>query len=270
MGVRTDWIRYGQEQAYLALPDRAALPLPGVIVIQEIWGVDEHIEEVTRRIAAAGYAALAPDLYASGGERPEALARPRIAETQAFVKRLPPGSFGDPGAREAELARLPEAERRQITETFARLFAGMGKRDGHLSSLRSAVRHLRIDRPETRGQKVACVGFCMGGGLSALLACEEPELAGAAVFYGSAPPEAKVPAIACPLIAFYGEKDARVNAGIPVFQEAMRRAGKQFEHHVYDGAGHSFFNDSSGSYEVRAARDSFARLLSFFVNVLTG
>jgi carboxymethylenebutenolidase len=110
----------------------------------------------------------------------------------------------------------------------------------------------------------------MGGGLSALLACEEPELAAAAVFYGSAPPAERVAKISCPVIAFYGEKDQRINAGIAAFQEAMRKSGKSFEHHVYPGASHAFFNDSRPSYDVRASRDSFARLLDFFLKNLGG
>jgi carboxymethylenebutenolidase len=103
----------------------------------------------------------------------------------------------------------------------------------------------------------------MGGGLSALLACEEPELAGAAIFYGSAPPLESIPGIACPVVGFYGALDQRINAGLPAFTEAMKNAGKAFESHLYEGAGHSFFNDCRPSYEVHAARDSFARLLEF-------
>ena len=72
MPVKAEWISYGNRSGYLAVPERAALPLPAVVVIQEIWGVDEHIQDVTRRIAAAGYAALAPDLWAEHGERPAA------------------------------------------------------------------------------------------------------------------------------------------------------------------------------------------------------
>jgi carboxymethylenebutenolidase len=93
----------------------------------------------------------------------------------------------------------------------------------------------------------------MGGSLSALLACEESELSGAAMYYGGAPDEAKISAIACPVIAFYGGNDQRVNAGIPAFEAAMKKEGKSFEHRVY---------------EVNASRDSFARLLSFFANTL--
>jgi carboxymethylenebutenolidase len=110
----------------------------------------------------------------------------------------------------------------------------------------------------------------MGGGLSALLACEEPELSAAAVYYGNAPSAEKVAKIACPVLAFYGEKDQRVNAGIPGFEEAMRKGGKSFEHHIYPDATHAFFNDDGPRYNVRAARDSFARLLMFFARTLSG
>jgi carboxymethylenebutenolidase len=62
----------------------------------------------------------------------------------------------------------------------------------------------------------------------------------------------------------------RVNAGISGFQEAMGAGGKSFEHHVYDGAGHAFFNDEGAQYDVKAARDSRARLLAFFAKALSG
>jgi carboxymethylenebutenolidase len=65
------------------------------------------------------------------------------------------------------------------------------------------------------------------------------------------------------VIGFYGGLDQRINAGIPAFAEAMRAAGKRFEHRIYEGAPHAFFNDTRPSYEVRAARASFARLLEF-------
>ena len=60
------------------------------------------------------------------------------------------------------------------------------------------------------------------------------------------------------------------NAGLPGFQEVVRAEGKSFEHHVYDRAGHAFFNDEAPSYEVKATRDSYARLLAFFAKTLSG
>jgi len=64
--------------AYLARPRPASGPLPAVVVIQEVWGVDGHIEDVTERLAAAGYMALAVDLYSAGGGRPAALTVERV------------------------------------------------------------------------------------------------------------------------------------------------------------------------------------------------
>jgi carboxymethylenebutenolidase len=108
----------------------------------------------------------------------------------------------------------------------------------------------------------------MGGGLSALLACHDETLSGAVMFYGSSPPADFVPAIACPVLGFYGSMDTRVNATLPGFAEAMKNAGRHFEHHTYEGAGHGFFNDSRLSYNADAARDAFFRTLAFFEKTL--
>jgi carboxymethylenebutenolidase len=272
MSITSEWIRYTEGSGYFARPSRATTNLPGVLVIQEIGGVNPHIEDVTRRIAAAGYAALAPDLFEVNGTRPPALTNERIAEVFAFGARLAPGTLFDAAARDAELQKLDETLRLRIKETFSQVFsfAAPGRTESLMGPLRGAYRHLREERAETRGQKIACVGFCMGGGLSALLACDEPELSGAAVFYGMTPPAEKAARIRCPVIAFYGSRDQRVNVGIPGFQEQMRGEGRSFEHHVYDGASHAFFNDDAPSYDVNAARDAFTRLLAFFSKTLAG
>ncbi len=271
MAIIGEWISYGDSIGYLALPDRAQKPLPAVIVIQEVWGVEDHIEDVTRRIAAAGYAALAPDLYAPGGRRPEALSRERVAETMALMGAMAPATRADPKAREAELAKLPSPQAERVAATFAAAFSfvGPGRLDALLPGLRSAFRHLRTENPATRGQRIGCVGFCMGGGLSALLSCEEEELSAAAIYYGSAPPTERIAKVACPLIGFYGANDARLMAGLPVFEAAMSGAGKSFEKHIYEGAGHAFLNDTGPAYEVKAARDSWSRLLGFFARTLS-
>lgn len=271
MAIRAEVVRCGDCSGYLAMPERAALPLPAVIVIQEITGVAEHMEDVTRRIAAAGYVAVAPDLYAVKGQRPAPLGRERMLKAMAFMRTLPPGAaFGDPAARDAALARLPEGERRPVGDTLSAMAAQFSKMPDMMFCLRSAVHYLRHERPETRQQKIGCVGFCMGGGLSALLACEEPELSAAVVYYGASPSAEKVAGVSCPVLGFYGEKDTRVTSGVPAFEEAMRKAGKSFEHHIYPGAMHAFFNDDGGAYDVRAVRDSFPRMLAFFQKHLTG
>ena len=268
MAIRSEWVRYGDQLGYLALPEHAATPLPGVVVIHDLLGLNDHVEDVTRRIAAAGYAALAPDLFASAGGRPAPLIEERIQEAMTFLSRLSGAARSDRAAREAELAKLPEPERLRIGESIGQLFAfaAPGRWDGLVRALRKAVRYLRWERPETLGQKVAC----MGEELSILLACGEPELSGAAVFYAIAPPAAKLAEIRCPLIAFYGANDTHASTCIPGFAEAMREAGKCFEYHIYEGAGRGFFCDTKPNYyDVRASRDAFARLLTFFLKALT-
>jgi carboxymethylenebutenolidase len=243
------------------------------LIIQEAWGVDAHIEDVTRRFAAAGYVALAPDLYAHAGQRPEPLSRERLAAVVAFLDAAGSAVMGDPEARARALATRDEPERTQLAEALDRLavvaFGGAG-RDEHLVTLRAAAEYLRRERQETRGQKLGAVGFCMGGGLSALLACRDPDLAAAVVFYGSAPPAAEIPAIHCPVLGFYGGTDQHLVSQLPALSAAMAAAGKSFQPHVYPEAGHAFFNDGRLSYDVDAARDAFARTLTFLRQALAG
>jgi carboxymethylenebutenolidase len=258
---------------YLARPERAKGALPALLIIQEAWGVDTHIEDVTRRFAAAGYVALAPDLYAHAGKRPEALSRERLAAVVAFVNEAGPTVMGDPQARARALELRDEPERIALAESLDRLSVvafGGARREDHLATLRSAAAYLRAERQETRGQRLGAVGFCMGGGLSGLLACRDPELAAAVIFYGAAPPAAEIPAVACPVLAFYGGQDQRLMGQLPALTAAMQAAGKSFQHHVYPSAGHAFFNDGRTSYDADAARDAFARTLIFLRQALAG
>ncbi len=269
MAVKAEWIEYGGDIGYFAVPERAKAPVPGVVVVSEVMGINAQIEDATRRIAAAGYAALAPDIYAVGGERPEALRRERVDEAMAFMQTMPPQARFDPAARDASMAVLPADKRARILESFTTIFSMINRVPEFVPPLRRAVDYLRSRNPRSAGRRVGCVGFCMGGGLSALLACEEPELSAAAVYYGTAPAAEKIAGIACPVLGFYGALDQRINAGIPDFEKAMKAAGKDFEYRIYEGANHGFFNDDSPGYDAEASRDSFARLLGFFAGRLS-
>ena len=202
MPVTAQWIRHEDSLGFLAWPERARTPLPSVLVIQEIWGVDEHIKDVTRRIAAAGYLAYAPDLYAKDGIRPEALQPERVVEYQAFLQTLP-AAANTPADRAAALSAWPEPSRTLLTQTHQLLFGQLRDLDKYLPALHHASNFLLRTSPLSSGQKLACVGFSMGGGLAGLLSTSEPELSGAAIFYGSAPPIERVPQIASSLIGFY-------------------------------------------------------------------
>jgi len=266
MSWSSEWVRFGsggEYTGYLAYPKRAPLPLPGVIVIQEAWGVDAFIEEVAQRLALAGYAAFAPDLYARDGARPPLLTRERVAQLQAFVNQPPPGVWQDKAKRDEAIGALAEPARATLSATHE-AFQKAVSSDGHIDVLLAASRHLRAEQKATRGQKIGSVGFCLGGGLSALLAARDPEIAAAVVYYGVSPPDALVPAIQAPILGLYGEHDPRINGTLPGFAAAAERHHKRFEQHVYPGAQHAFFNGNRPSYDVAASRDAYARVLAFF------
>jgi carboxymethylenebutenolidase len=256
----------GELSGYLVQLDRAAAqaPLPAVVVLQEAWGLTPHIEDVAGRYADAGYAALAPDLYARRGVRPAPLARDRMAELLDFVNASGSAVIMDEKARAEALAKLPPASGARVKESLEAVFGGPRNLAAHVPALLAATKFLREENPSTRGAPVGSVGYCMGGGLSALLACHDPELACACIYYGNAPPLERVPAITAPVYGFYGRKDKRLVDGIAPFAEAMKKAGKTFESHVYDGADHAFFNDERPTYDARASRDAFARTLDAF------
>lgn len=269
MKLAAKWMVYGEDNqytGYFAAPKAVRDELPAVLVLHEIWGVDGHIEDLVHRFAQAGYAAFAPDLYAVGGKRPAAQAVPRIEAAKRFMDSLAQGAWADEERRAEALSALSEDEAVQVQETLATLFAGARAVASHVEQLLASTQFLRDECVPTRGQGVLAAGFCMGGALSARLACHDPALRAAAIFYGSAPPAAMLPGIHCPVIGFYGGLDPTITDGMHMFAEAMRLAGKAFEHHVYAEAGHAFFNDTRKSYHAPSARHSFGRLLSFFAH----
>jgi carboxymethylenebutenolidase len=207
MFLETGWVdvAMGGEtcSAYRARPMPASERLPGILLIQEIWGVDEHIQDVTQRFATAGYLALAPDLHARGARRPE-LEPERIQAVKRFLDTLPPQQWGDPAARTRALEILPPAERESTAATLGALF-GPRDLDAQVSLLRQAVAFLRADAG--CDGVVGCVGWCMGGTLSGLLACREPSLSAAVVFYGMPPTAEDIGALACPVLGLYGALD---------------------------------------------------------------
>jgi carboxymethylenebutenolidase len=272
MALHAEWVRYGaadQWSGYFAAIDRAAAPLPGLVVFQEAWGVDAHIEDVARRFARAGYAVLAPDLFARHGQRPAALDGPRLAEPQALHNSLPSGSWRDPAARAQARTAFGDQAAARIEETLGVLFSPGGPLAAaqHLPAATAALAYLRETQPLSRGAKVATLGFCMGGAVSALVGCRDPDVAVSLVFYGSSPAAGEA-AHAGHIVGFYGANDAHVNPTIPPFEAAMREAGRPFEVQMYEGAGHAFFNDNRPSYHATAARHAFASALDVLVQAI--
>lgn len=270
MALETKWVSYGNNQqftGYLAKMDRVKEGLPSIIVIQEIWGVDAHIKNVTEKFAEAGYLAFAPDLYAKNGNRTEDLQSERVEEVKAFLDSLPRTVWNNPAERESALHELEEGKRNRITNTFERMFGGIHSSD-YIDQLLASSTYLREECESSKGQGVASIGFCMGGALSGLLACRDSQLKGAAIFYGNSPSEEEIEKINCPIYGFYGDQDKRISDNVPSFAEQMKKHNKKFDYQIYPGTHHAFFNDTRSSYHVVSARDAYQRVLQFFHQVL--
>lgn len=264
MAIQTARIEYDGFDGYRAQPERAVGPLPGVIVLQEIWGVDDHIEDVTRRFAAAGYVAVAPDLFSVKGARPEPVTKERIAEVQAWANTAPRDAIFDGAKRKAALDALDDqALAGRVHATMSSLTPALGAMDDFLPHLLATVAYLHTADPVARGQKVGAVGFCMGGGLVGRLACATTDLAAGVIFYGSPPPLDRVGQGTAPLLGLYAQSDAGIVAALPAFSEAMETAKRPFEKHIWSDANHAFFNDGRPSYAAHAARDAFVKTLAF-------
>jgi len=95
------------------------------------------------------------------------------------------------------------------------------------------------------------------------LATQLPELVAAVPFYGGAP-TADIEKIKASLLIHNAENDARILAGMPAYEAAMKAAGVKYEHHVYPGTQHGFNNDTTPRYDQAAAKLAWERTIAFF------
>lgn len=112
--------------------------------------------------------------------------------------------------------------------------------------------------------KVGAMGFCWGGGMVGELAVHAPALNAGVVYYGRQPQAAGVEKIKAPLLLHYAGLDTRINEGIAAFEEALKKTGKSYTLHMYEGANHAFNNDTSEArYNKQAAEQAWARTITF-------
>ncbi len=124
--------------------------------------------------------------------------------------------------------------------------------------------------PATNG-KAGAVGFCWGGGMVNALAVADPTLAAGVAYYGQQPPADAVPKITAPLLLHYGGLDERINAGIAVYEAALKANGKSYELYVYEGANHAFNNDTNATrYNKDAADLAWSRTVAFLKKNVAG
>ena len=235
---------------YLATPVGAG-PFPAVIVIQEIFGVNDHIRDITRRFAQQGYIALAPAIY----------------------QRQAPGFETGYTAKDIEIGRVYKNQ----TQT-AQL----------LSDIQATIDYL-YRLPQVKPIGVGCIGFCFGGHVAYLVAVL-PQIKATASFYGAGivtwspgggePTITRTKDIKGTLYAFFGEKDDSIPAAeVAQIATKLDKCGTSHRIFSYAGADHGFFCDqrenrrrvtrfARASYNPQAAEDAWNHVLELFRSTL--
>ena len=212
--------------AYLAQP--AGIAKGAVVVIQEIFGVNSHIQVVTDRFAAQGYLAIAP----------------------AMFERVTPG---------VNLGYQPD----DMTAGMGLKAAATDlPNPGVMQDIQAAIDYAA----QHSGGKVGVIGFCWGGLLTWQSACTLNGISAAVPYYGggmtAASEVARQPK--CPVMAHFGEKDGYIPMdGVQAFAVAH----PDVTVHTYD-ADHGFNCDQRGSYNQAAADKARERTLAFFADKL--
>jgi carboxymethylenebutenolidase len=205
-----------------------------VIVIHEIFGMTPWVQGVADQLAQDGFIAIAPDLLSGLG--------PNGGGTDSLGQ----------GVGQAIRGLTPEMRAAKL----------------------DAVMAYGQTIPSSNG-KTGAVGFCWGGGSSLLYAIAQPKLSAAVMYYGPAPTQpgsaaldlSGLPAIAAPILAHYPSTDPRTLDSAQPISDEMKRLGKSFEFHVYDGAAHGFMHQRSEA-DTRAAVESWPRTVAFFAKNL--
>ena len=135
-----------------------------------------------------------------------------------------------------------------------------------LLDLKAGVDYL-ASRKDVKAGAIGSIGWCMGGKYSFQLAAEEPRLAAAVGYYGRPPGDAAVEKIKIPVLGnFGGEDKGPSKEQAQAFEAAMKKAGKDVDIKIYEGAGHAFANENNPwkGYREEAAKDAWSRSVAFF------
>lgn len=111
---------------------------------------------------------------------------------------------------------------------------------------------------------VGVVGFCFGGWISNMMATRLPDLGAAVPFYGGQPDAELVPEIQAPIQLHFAEQDARVNAGWPAYEAALKAHEKDYTAYMYEGLQHGFHNDTTPRFDPEGAKLAWERTVAFF------
>ena len=215
----------GAFSAYVARPkaDKA----PAVVVIQEIFGVNQVMRDITDGLASQGYLAVCPDLF----------------------WRIEPG---------IDITDKSEAEWKRAFELFNAFDVDAGVKD-----IQATIKAIRADG-QCSG-KVGAVGFCLGG-LLAFLTATRTDVDAAVSYYGvgieSRTPEAEK--LAEPLLLHIAEEDQFVPKEAQAMILRDLKNHPQIEIHTYPGRNHAFAREGGDHYDAADAKLAGGRTLQFF------
>lgn len=225
--------------AYLASPT-AEGSYPGVIVVQEIFGVNDHIRDVTRRFAREGYVAIAPAIY----------------------QRQAPGFEAGYSEEDLKIGREYK-EQTNATELT--------------SDIQATIDFLQ-GLPQCKQGGVGTIGFCFGGHV-VYLAAPLPEIKATASFYGAGiatntpgggePTIARTKDITGQIYCFFGTEDPLIpNEQVDSIEEELKKQNIPHQVFRYEGVTHGFFCDQRESYNEEAAQDAWQHVLNLFNQTL--
>ena len=222
----------GRLPAYYARPAGAG-PFPTILVIEEIFGVHEYIQDVCRRLAKLGYLAVAPELYARLGD---------------------PGKYTDPNEIVADIiSKAPDATMLSDLDSTA-AWAAANRGDPHRLGVTGFCRGGRDTwlYAEHNPQLKAAVAWY--GPVKGSVSTIQPHT-----------PTDEAAALRCPLLGLYGGKDGSINpADVQYAAQVARDAGHIVQIHMFPEAGHGFHADYRATYNKDAAEQGWAEAVAWF------
>jgi carboxymethylenebutenolidase len=222
--------------AYLARPKETGTR-GGIIVIHEAFGPVEHIFDLARRFAAAGFNALAPNLYARIG-----------APDPNDMKTVMPKMMG-----------LPDRQVVRDLEAAAAYLRGLEGANGKVGCIGFCSGGRQTLLFACSSDKVDAAVDCWGGGIAPASPDEKPTA------------ERPTPVIdlagnlSCPLLAVFGEEDQNPSPAVAAeLERRLKAAGKDATIKIFPDAGHAFLADYRPSYREKAAFELWPQVISFF------
>ncbi len=209
-------------ETFVAYPESKG-KTPVVLIIHEIFGMTDWVQDLADQVAAAGYIVVAPDLLSGMG---------------------PNGGRSSDFASDKTMEAVSHLNPDQVTADL------------------NAAADYALKLPASNG-KLFVGGFCWGGGQTFRFATNRADLAAAFVFYGPPPGMDAMARIKAPVYGFYAGNDARIGATIPDTVAQMKAAGKAYDPVTYEGAGHGFMRTGeapdASEANKKARADAWAR-----------